>query len=272
VPADAARHAIWVAPRLVGLAEFTGFVAGGRLRLPHWRGLAPQAEVDLSDRTGPRWARPPEPPPHRTAAPQDAPAASPPAGPVPEPAPPETVRPAAAPAARVAEPVTGPVTEPAAGPVAAVAAVEERRLEQHFVYNTLNTIASLIRTDPGRARELLIDFADLSRAADQSGESVTTLGRELDAVRGYLQLEQARFGKRLRVELEIDPALHAVPVGPMRLLGAVRDAVQRDIEPRPQGGVLTLSARAVPQGCEVRIVGGAGAPVVLLLPAAGAPV
>lgn len=145
------------------------------------------------------------------------------------------------------------------------------QISPHFVYNALNTIAALIRTDPGRARELLFGFADLSRAADQPGDAVSTLGRELDAVRGYLQLEQARFGKRLRVELAVDAALHGVPVQPLRLLGAVRDAVQRDIEPRTHGGVLTISAQAVEAGCEVTVVGGAGDPTVIVLPVGDRP-
>jgi bifunctional non-homologous end joining protein LigD len=235
VPAEAARHAIWVHPRLVGLVEFTGFVGGDRLRLPHWLGLVDPADVEDG-----RWLRPPTPSPSHPP-PSRAPVPSPPAAPPPpEPEPP--------------------------------APVETRRLEQHFVYNSLNTIAALIRTDPGRARELLFGFADLSRATDEAGESPSTLGRELEAVRGYLSLEQARFGKRLRVELDVDTALHGVPVEPLRLLGAVRSAVQRDIEPRPQGGVLTVAARAVDEGCEVTVVGGAGEPVVIALPSAGATV
>jgi hypothetical protein len=251
MPADAARHAIWVEPRLVGLVEFTGFAPDGRLRLPHWRGPVAATDVEES-----RWAAEPEQAVVEPAADggdrtgtAEVPAASP-------------------------EPADGsadaaPVADAQAAPAPAV---ETRRLEQHFVYNALNTIAALIRTDPGRARELLFGFADLSRAADQPADAGTTLGRELDAVRGYLQLEQARFGKRLRVELDVDAALHGVRVEPLRLLGAVRDAVQRDIEPRPQGGVLTVSAAPADGGCTVTVVGGAGEPVVLALPAAGAAV
>jgi LytS/YehU family sensor histidine kinase len=141
---------------------------------------------------------------------------------------------------------------------------EARRLEQHFVYNALNTIAALIRSDPGRARELLISFADLSRAADQVGGS--TLGHELAAVHGYLQLEQARFGTRLRVAVDVAPALHPIPVTPMQVLAAVREAVQRDIEPRPEGGLLTVAAQPVDGGCEVRVTGGSATSRTIRLP------
>ncbi|HWM59979.1 MAG TPA: histidine kinase [Pseudonocardia sp.] len=246
VPGAAARHAIWVQPRLVGLVEFTGWVAGGRLRLPLWRGLADRSGVDLNDTDPARWAGPPQPPPQRPAEPAPPTAQRVPAAPVPAPR----------------------ATEPAAGPDPA-AAVHTRRLEQHFVYNALNTIAALIRTDPSRARELLFGFADLSRAADQPGDATSTLGQELDAVRGYLQLEQARFGKRLQVQLDVAAGTESVPVRPLTVLEAVRATVQQWIEPRPEGGELRVLVRATGSGCEVTVSGGDADPVTIALPAAG---
>jgi bifunctional non-homologous end joining protein LigD len=219
VPPDAARHAVWVTPDLVGLVEFTGWVGGIRMRLPRWRGLARLDDLDDS-----QWAVPTAPAP----AP-DEPSA---------PAPPVTEEPPAPPAA---------VGEPAAPPDPA----DVRRLEQHFVYNSLNTIAALIRTDPLRARELLFGFADLSRTADGPPES--TVSREFDAVRAYLQIEQARFGPRLRVEVELDDEVGPVPVPTMRVLSVVREAVQKGIEPLREGGLLSVSARRVDGGCEVAV-------------------
>jgi len=139
------------------------------------------------------------------------------------------------------------------------------QISPHFVYNSLNAIASLIRTDPARARELLVGFADLSRATDRPADTPSTLGHELAVVQDYLALEQARFGKRLRVEIDVDRALTTVPVEPLRVLAAVRDAVQRDIEPRAQGGVLSVRARPADGGCVVTVMGGAGEPRVLAL-------
>lgn len=261
LPADAARHAIWVLPRLVGSVEFTGFVSGGRLRLPRWLGPVVLSQADLrgadqAEAHGRRWARPSEPPPEAEPPPPDAEqplrqaADSPlPPPPVAGSPPPQAGSPQAPPSPVAAPPVA---TSPAPDPVP----VQTRRLEQHFVYNSLNTIAALIRTDPGRARELLVGFADLSRAADQAGNTTSTLGRELDAVRGYLQLEQARFGARLRIELDVDAALHGMPVEPLRVLGAVRTTVQQGIEPRPDGGVLSVVAVPVDGGCTVTVSGG----------------
>jgi bifunctional non-homologous end joining protein LigD len=250
VPQAAARHARWARPELAGLAEFSGWIGGDRMRRPRWRGLLDPADVHDD-----RWARPP------------GPAGPPPAQP--DPAPPETAAEAGAEPPGGTDALATPPTDAAPAPPAtdpeppSAAGAEARRLEQHFVYNALNTIAALIRTDPGRARELLIGFADLSRAADQVGGS--TLGHELAAVHGYLQLEQARFGTRLRVAVDVAPALHPIPVTPMQVLAAVRDAVQRDIEPQPEGGLLTVAARPVDGGCEVRVTGGSATPRTIRL-------
>jgi hypothetical protein len=199
------------------------------MRRPLWRGLLAPGAVRED-----RWACPPEP--------------------VHEPVVAVVTR--AGPQALPAEPERVPAAPPS---------VEARRLEQHFFYNALNTIGSLIRTDPARARDLLDDFAGLSRAADRTGPS--TLGRELEAVHEYLRLEQARFGRRLQVAVDVAPGLDAVPVDPMRVLALVRDAVQQGVEPLPEGGLLSLTARPVGAGCEVRVTGGSGAGTVVVLPA-----
>src|SRR5690606_10246083 len=122
-----------------------------------------------------------------------------------------------------------------------------------------------IRTDPGRARDLLIGFADLSRAADRVGG--TTLGDELAAVHGYLQLEQARFGRRLQVAVDVEPTLHPTPVTPMQILAAVGEVVQPDIGRRAEGGRLPRGVRLVEGGGEVRVTGGAATARSIRLPA-----
>ena len=357
VPAEVARDAIWVEPRVTGLVDYTGFTADGRLRLPHWRGTAGAGSAGIP------WARRVDPPdgaasrraagtpagsagggdtvpasaaasasaaadasaaldrpessgraavadqaadPGRAIATagRDAAGSGPGVAGAPAAADPSGRSSAAgrdAPSESEAEPVAqggaagqatsddnddiGPtdgsrevddtapsgrvtaVVETAERGKQAAEPLEARRLEQHFVYNSLNAIASLIRTDPSRARELLVGFADLSRATDRPADTPSTLGHELAVVRDYLALEQARFGKRLRVEIDVDRALTTVPVEPLRVLAAVRDAVQRDIEPRAQGGVLAVSARPADGGCVVTITGGAGEPKVLPLTA-----
>ena len=214
-------------PRLVGLVEFTGWVADGRLRLPRWRGLVDPADV------------------------RRRPALGAPAGPAARAGRPSRRGPAGRPAGRRRRPrppAPAPAAAPDPAPTRRAGVRRRRRLEQHFVYNALNTIAALIRTDPGRARELLFGFADLSRAADQPGDATSTLGRELDAVRGYLQLEQARFGKRLRVRAGRRRRAATGVAGAPAARCSPRCATpcSSDIEPRPDGGVLLRVGRRRP--------------------------
>ncbi|MEU6699819.1 histidine kinase [Pseudonocardia sp. NPDC046786] len=235
VPDGVAADARWLAPGLACAVEHRGRTAAGRLALPSWRGLVPADEQDDE----------------LFEVPAAAAAATVPAAPA-EPEP----KPAQAPAG--AEP----------GPAGTWHGPLSRRLEQHFVYNTLNTIASLVRTDPPRARELLLGFADLSRAADRAEEPAIRLDEELAAVRAYLQIERTRFGARLTAEID-DPAAAGVDPGaavpPLAVLAAVRRAVQEEIEPVPGGGAVHVQLVTPPEGpgCRIEVTHATRAPFVL---------
>jgi len=264
LPPAVTRDAQWVARGLAGRVEFTDWTAEGRLRLPGWRGLVDASESAIARDV----LRPPAPPTPPEGIPLPVPREAP--GAVPASGEPGGGTEPAVPAARRPQPAgAAGRPEPAADePVRVGAAVEARRLEQHFVYNALNTIAALMRTDPARARELLLGFADLNRAADRPDGTPGTLADELTAVRAYLQIEQARFGPRLQVEIVVDEGLHALPMPPRRVLDAVRAVVQQRIEPRPGGGTVTVTAERAGAGCLVRIGerdgdGRGGEPVVV---------
>ena len=120
---------------------------------------------------------------------------------------------------------------------AALAEAEVRALRAqispHFVYNALTAIASFVRTDPDRARELLMEFADFTRYTFQQHGEFTTLGEELRSIERYLVLEQARFGDRLAVTLRIAPEVLAVPVPVLSLQPLVENAVRHGLAARP---------------------------------------
>ncbi|WP_344412506.1 histidine kinase, partial [Pseudonocardia ailaonensis] len=145
---------------------------------------------------------------------------------------------AAGPGAPEAPPEPAAAAPSPAGP--AGSGVLGRSLEQHFVYNAFNTIASLMRTDPVRARDLLLGLADLTRTADRVGAPSIPLADELAAVRAYLAIEKARFGRRLGCEVTEPAGLDDVVVAPLQVLAVVRDAVQQGVEPRPEGGTVTV--------------------------------
>lgn len=118
------------------------------------------------------------------------------------------------------------------------------QISPHFVYNALNTISALIRTDPERARELLQDFAEFTRYSFRSNGMFTTLGDELANVDRYLTLEGARYGpQRLHVRLKIAPEVLSVTVPFLVLQPLVENAVRHGLARKPGGGTVTVIAQ-----------------------------
>lgn len=104
------------------------------------------------------------------------------------------------------------------------------QISPHFVYNSLNAIASFVRTDPDRARELLVEFADFTRYSFRRHGEFTTLAEELRSIERYLLLEQARFGDRLQVTLNIAPEVLPVTVPFLCIQPLVENAVRHGLE------------------------------------------
>lgn len=116
------------------------------------------------------------------------------------------------------------------------------QISPHFVYNCLSAVAASVRTDPERARELLLEFADFTRYAFRRGGEFTTLADELRNVERYLTLEQARFGDRLQVELRIVPDVLTVAVPYLSLQPLVENAVRHGLEESPHDGRIVVAA------------------------------
>ncbi len=116
------------------------------------------------------------------------------------------------------------------------------QISPHFVYNSLAAIASFVRTDPERARELLLEFADFTRYAFRRGGEFTTLSDELRNIERYLVLEQARFGDRLQVQLLVAPEVLPVAVPFLAIQPLVENAVRHGLEGKTGTGRVTLVA------------------------------
>jgi two-component system LytT family sensor kinase len=125
------------------------------------------------------------------------------------------------------------------------------QISPHFIYNSLAAIASFVRTDPERARDLLIDFADFTRYALRRGGPFTTLAEELRNVERYLVLEQARFGDRLEISLLIAPEVLAVTVPYLAVQPLVENAVRHGLAGKE--GIGHLSITALDRGAEAEI-------------------
>ena len=121
------------------------------------------------------------------------------------------------------------------------------QISPHFVYNSLTAIASFVRTDPERARELLLEFADFTRYSFRRHGDFTTLAEELRSIDRYLLLERARFGDRLQVTVQVAPEVLPVTVPFLSVQPLVENAVRHGLEGKPGPGRVTIVARDVGQ-------------------------
>ncbi|HEU5109338.1 MAG TPA: histidine kinase [Micromonosporaceae bacterium] len=117
------------------------------------------------------------------------------------------------------------------------------QISPHFLYNALNAISSLIRTDPEQARELLQEFADFTRYSFRSTGNFTTLADELRNIDRYLTIQSQRYQERLNVRIKIAPEVLPVVVPFLVLQPLVENAVQHGISPKPGGGTVTVIAQ-----------------------------
>jgi hypothetical protein len=129
-------------------------------------------------------------------------------------------------------------------------AVLQAQVEPHFLFNTLASVHSLIRSDPGRAEatiEALVDHlrATLPKLRAGVGSPHSTLATQLEVCRSYLEVMLVRMGSRLRYEIDVPAALHEHPFPPFMLISLVENAVKHGIEPSAAGGWIRIRARIV---------------------------
>ncbi|CAM3906538.1 sensor histidine kinase [Paracidovorax anthurii] len=119
----------------------------------------------------------------------------------------------------------------------------QSRIRPHFLFNTLNSAIALVRDEPAKAEALLEDLSDLFRhALVEQGESAT-LAEEITLARRYLDIEQVRFGDRLRVQWVLDARTDGARLPPLLLQPLVENAVKHGVEPCAQGGKLRVATQ-----------------------------
>lgn len=116
----------------------------------------------------------------------------------------------------------------------------QSRIRPHFLFNTLNSAIALVRAEPAKAEALLEDLSDLFRCALAEPHGSATLDEEILLARRYLDIEQVRFGARLQVQWQLDPAAGAARLPPLLLQPLVENAIRHGIEPCAQGGTLQI--------------------------------
>jgi two-component system LytT family sensor kinase len=116
----------------------------------------------------------------------------------------------------------------------------QRQINPHFLFNTLNSIASLVRMKPELAREMTVKLANILRALLKDHDTYVPLREELEFTDDYLDIEVVRFGAKLKVEKEIDPRTLEVLVPSILLQPLIENSIKHGIQPRIHGGTVTL--------------------------------
>src|SRR6185369_6190835 len=119
------------------------------------------------------------------------------------------------------------------------------QINPHFLFNSLNTIADLIVRDPVRAEAMTLRLASVFRhVLAHSSRSMTTIREEMEFLRTYLYIEEARFGDRLHVEIDLAPEIAGELIPSLILQPLVENALKHGLGPKPGPGHLWISARA----------------------------
>lgn len=129
----------------------------------------------------------------------------------------------------------------------------QARIRPHFLFNSLNAVLSLIRTDARRAESALEDLAELYRMLMADTKSLTTLANELEVTRQYLNLEHLRLGERLDVAWRTEAAPPEAMVPPLLLQPLVENAVYHGIEPGAEPGTIEIAVYSEGDRVHVRL-------------------
>jgi len=122
-------------------------------------------------------------------------------------------------------------------------AAMQAQVEPHFLFNTLASIDHLIEVDPARASRMQKNLIALLRASMPAmREKATNLGRELEVVRPYLEILKVRMEERLQPQVDVSEGLYSAEFPPMMLQSLVENAIKHGLEPKADGGSLTVSA------------------------------
>jgi two-component system, LytTR family, sensor histidine kinase AlgZ len=127
----------------------------------------------------------------------------------------------------------------------------QARIRPHFLFNSMNTIASLTRSNPVAAEQAVEDLADLFRASLRDGRQLIPLQEELEIARVYERMEQHRLGERLKVDWQLGTLAAAAEIPGLTIQPLLENAIYHGIEPSPRPGV--ISVRGESDGKQIRI-------------------
>lgn len=127
----------------------------------------------------------------------------------------------------------------------------QAQINPHFLFNTLNTIISLVRLQPMVARDLLVRLSEIFRFTLQKSGKEITLAEELDQVRAYLTIEKARYGDKINFTEQIKVNPETYMIQSLTLQPLVENAIKHGLRPQEKGGTILLSADEKPDWIEL---------------------
>ncbi len=131
----------------------------------------------------------------------------------------------------------------------------QAQVEPHFLFNTLANVQHLVETDPASASRMLESLIQYLRAAlPQMREGATTLGREIDMARAFLEIHRVRMGSRLEFAIEVPELLRSRPFHPMMLISLVENAIKHGVDPCCECGLITIRAEEAEGRLRVRVI------------------
>ena len=141
----------------------------------------------------------------------------------------------------------------------------QAQINPHFLFNSLNTIASFCRTAPDRARELILDLSFYMRRNLDSSRGFIPLAEELEQINSYLAIEKARFGERINVELDIDEDCRDWPIPSLIIQPLIENAVKHGLKAKQEGGTVGLEIHRQGDVLDINVYDdGAGIPPDLM--------
>jgi len=135
--------------------------------------------------------------------------------------------------------------------VAAEIRALQAQIQPHFLFNTLNTIVSLVRTQPEKAREVLVFLGEFLRHNMRQGVAFHSVREECEHVQAYLAIEEARFGDKLQVNMDIEAGTEGFLLPPLVLQPLVENAVRHGLLPKENGGTVSLHVRLEGDGLDI---------------------
>lgn len=130
----------------------------------------------------------------------------------------------------------------------------QSRIRPHFLFNSMNIIASLISTNPAQAEQVVEDLSDLFRASLQEIGGPISLASELELSRRYLAIEQLRLGNRLKVIWQLDECCQTAKIPLLTLQPLLENAIYHGIQPQINGGIVTISIKHQDNNIQIKII------------------